>query len=276
MKISREKICMYTPVYSARASAFEIIERAVAHEVGGVEFMNFCEELSTPDREMAKKLGKTARAHGLKIPCFSAAADIYADPAPMVEMLSRYIEICSELEIPYLHHTIALGLDGYSLTEEEREARFSACVEHVLYLCDYAAARGVRTIIEDQGFVFNGQRNCMRLCALSGEKLGIVADTGNIMFFDEKPEDFIRAAGSRICHAHIKDYLVSSRPFEGECYQTRLSNYVKDCEVGTGAIDFAAVKQAFVDVGYDGMYAMEFATVRDAAEVERVLDFLDS
>ena len=67
-KIERENICLYTPVYSNRSSMQEVIERATTHEVGGVEFMNFCEELSTPDMAMAKKLGKEVRARGLKLP----------------------------------------------------------------------------------------------------------------------------------------------------------------------------------------------------------------
>ncbi len=276
MKIKREQVCLYTPVYSNRSSAEEIIERAARHGVGGVELMNFCEELSTPDRAAAVRLGKQARANGLRIPCFSAAADIAADPG-VVESLFRYAEICAELEIPYLHHTIAMNLQGYGMTEGEREEAFLRCVEPVLRICDYAASLGVRTLIEDQGFVFNGKENCLRLCALSGGRIGIVADTGNILFYDERPEDFIRAAGTRVCHAHVKDYCFSPTPYgEGECYQTRLGAYLRDEELGHGCIDFVAVKQAFAEIGYAGMYAMELASAKEAAEVDRAIDFLCS
>jgi sugar phosphate isomerase/epimerase len=255
----------------------EIIERATLHGVGGVELMNFCEELSTPDMEMAKKLGKEARARGLQLPCFSAAADIYAEPNKMVDMLCRYAEICSQLEIPYLHHTVALAFEreNASLTEEAREARFQACIEPVLRLCDYARSLGVRTLIEDQGFVFNGRKNCMRLCELSDERIGIVADTGNILFFDEAPEDFILAADTRICHAHVKDYKRQATPFaQGSYYQTRLANYLQDCALGDGIVDFTAVKNAFSQVSYQGMFAFELAGVPDAATLDRAIDFL--
>lgn len=276
MKIKREQICLYTPVYSDRSSAEEIIERAARHGVGGVELMNFCEELSTPDRAAAARLGRLARENGLKIPCFSAAADIAADPG-VVDTLLRYAEICAELGIPYLHHTIALNLYGYGMTEEEREETFLRCVEPALRICEYAASLGVRTLIEDQGFVFNGKENCLRLCALSGERIGIVADTGNILFYDERPEDFIRAAGKRVCHAHVKDYCFSATPFlEEGGYQTRLGGYLRDEDVGRGCIDFAAVKQAFAEIGYAGMYAMEFATANEPAAVDRAIDFLCS
>ena len=279
MKITREKICLYTPVYSNRSSMMEIIERATLHGVGGVELMNFCEELKTPDMEMAKKLGREARLRGLQMPCFSAAADIYAEPTEMIDMLCRYAEICSQLEIPYLHHTVAFAFEGeaVSLTDEGREARFQACLEPVLRLCDYARTLGVRTLIEDQGFVFNGHRNCIRLCELSGNQIGIVADTGNILFFDEKPEDFIRAADTHICHAHVKDYLRQNKPFaNGSYYQTRLTNFLQDCALGDGVVDFCAVKKAFEQVSYQGMFALELSGVPDAAALDRAIDFLCS
>ena len=272
MNISKEHMCLYTPVCSSRASAFEIIEHAAELGVGGVELMNFCDELRQPDRAVAQTIAKAARSHGLKLPCFSAYADIYANTALEIERLSRYAEICSDLEIPYLHHTVAPDLNWHHMTESEREHRFLTCMDAVLELCEYANTLGVRTLIEDQGFVFNGARNCLRLCDLSDERIGIVADVGNILFFDEKPEDFIRAVGSHICHVHIKDYMLSETPFaDRKCHATRLSNYLCDAEIGTGKIDFQAVQRAFSDISYNGMYSLEFVPGCDKAEVKRVL-----
>lgn len=275
MGIPRDRICLYTPVYSSRSSAFEIIRYAAELEVGGVELMNFCEELQTPDRTVAKTLGRVARASGLILPCFSVYADIDSDPDRTIEMLSRYAEICSELEIPYLHHTIAPDLENCCMSESERERRFTVCTDRVLKLCEYAHTLGVRTVIEDQGFVFNGARNCLRLCACSDEQIGIVADVGNILFFDEKPEDFIRAAGSRVCHVHIKDYeLLDTSAVNGSGYRTRLSHFLYDTEIGTGVIDFLSVEQALSEISYRGMYSLEFVPGCDAAEVQRVLQRL--
>ena len=57
MKIAREKICLYSSMYPGVSSAEMIINCAEKFEVGGVELMNFCQELPTPDREVARRLG---------------------------------------------------------------------------------------------------------------------------------------------------------------------------------------------------------------------------
>lgn len=271
MSIAKERICLYSSIHPGRSSAREIIKDAAAYGVGGVELMNFCDELRTPDRSAARQLGAYARSFGLALPCFSVAADIWADPAGMTERILGYAEICAELEIPYLHHTIAPSITAHNLTEDERRDRFDRCAEHAIKIGERARALGVRTLIEDQGFVFNGAENCLKLCRLSGNEIRIAADIGNILFFDEAPEDFIRAAGDLVCHAHIKDYHRQSVPHEGRTsYRTRGGNYIADTELGCGVIDLAAVKSAFDDIGYTGMYAMEF-TPREPDEMERAL-----
>ena len=71
MKIAREKICFYSSMYPGVSSAEMIINCAEKFEVGGVELMNFCQELSTPDRAVARALGKRAKERDL---CFPASA----------------------------------------------------------------------------------------------------------------------------------------------------------------------------------------------------------
>lgn len=271
MSIAKERICLYSSLHCGRSSSREIITDAAALGVGGVELMNFCDELRQPDRAAARQLGAYARSLGLAIPCFSLAADVYADPAGMTDYVLRYAEICAELEIPYLHHTVAISISAFDLTEEQRRERFDRCAEHVLRIGERARALGVRTLIEDQGFVFNGVESCLSLCRLSGGEIRLVADIGNILFVDETPADFIRTAGDLICHAHIKDYSRQSTPHEGcTSYRTRGGQYIADTELGCGVVDLPAVKAAFDSIGYTGMYAMEF-TPRTPGELDRAL-----
>lgn len=272
MKIPREKICLYTPVVCGDNSMKTTIREAARLGVGGVELMNFCDELRTPDMEAARQLADMARGYGLAIPCFSVAVDILSDPDVAVAKVKAFADICSALEIPLLHHTVASDFRCYDIDDAERERRFGFCAEFALSLADYATSRGVRTVIEDQGFVFNGVKNCDRLCTLSGEKIGIVADTGNIMFFDQKPSDFIRAMGDRVAHAHLKDYRLSKTPSD-KCYTTRLSNFLTDVMIGEGNADFSDVMQAFAEIGYDGMYSLEYSRSVNC-DVEKIIEYL--
>ena len=268
MKIAREKLCLYSSPVAGRSSSREIIEYAARYSLGGVELMNFSDELGEPSLPVARELRKMARGAGLALPCFSVGIDIISNTGSALERLFRYAEICSELEIPYLHHTIALDYRCGKLPYEEREQRFAKGAEAALELADFCAPLGVKTLIEDQGFVFNGVKYCDRLCRLSGERIGIVADVGNILFASESTEDFICAMGGRIRHVHLKDYEPSP---DGEGYPTEGGGYIRDCEIGTGMLNFDTIGSAFDDVGYRGYYSIEFATVRGDDEVERVI-----
>lgn len=273
MKIPREKICLYTPVVYGDNTMNTIIDEASRLGVGGVEFMNFCDELETPDIVAAKKLASKARALGLKIPCFSVAVDILSDPKTALKTVKAYTDICSELEIPLLHHTVAVDFKtAYAIDDDERRRRFDFCAPFAIELSDYALKRGVRTVIEDQGFVFNGVKNCSRLCELSGGNIGIVADTGNIMFYDEKPADFIRAMGGCVVHAHIKDYRILTSP-SAYSYRTKLSNYLEEVPLGEGNADFDDCLKAFADIGYDSVYSLEYSRHLDV-NVEDIINKL--
>lgn len=278
MKIAREKICFYSSMYAGRSSSYEIIDCAERHGVGGVELMNFSTELNTPDVEVARKIGRYARERGLLLPCFSVGIDAIANPEEAIKTLRKYAEICSELEIPYLHHTIALEYRCGRLPTEEREKRFNTGMGIALSLADYCAPLGVKTLIEPQGFVFNGIDWIDRAVRLSGEKIGVVADVGNVYFADTDPVCFVKAMKDRILHAHIKDYAkfegadpVASESGTKEIYVSEGGYRFIDREMGCGDIDIGAVVCALSDVGYGGMYSLEFEAASGDGEVERVL-----
>lgn len=275
MKLTRDKICLYTSVVDGDNTMYTTISEAERLGVGGVEFMNFCDELKTPDMNEAKKLASLAKERSLKIPCFSVAGDILTEPEVASDRIKAYTDICSELEIPLLHHTVAIDYTAWDIDDNERARRFDFCKTYALMLSDYAKSRGVTTVIEDQGFVFNGVKNCEKLCALSGDNIGIVADTGNIMFFDEKPADFIRAMDKRVLHAHVKDYYLTKKPMGQKCYRTKLSNYLTDAPLGKGQADIKECMKAFSDIGYSGMYSLEFSKGIEGCSAEQTIKYLE-
>ena len=140
-----------------------------------------------------------------------------------------------------------------------------------LSLADYCASLGVRTLIEPQGFVFNGIGWVDRALRLSGERIGVVCDVGNVLFADTDPVDFINAMGERICHSHIKDY--TQRP-GGTAYYSENGTAIHNAEMGTGDLDFPGIFSAFSKIGYNGFFALEFEDADGDKEVARVLDFL--
>ncbi len=88
-------------------------------------------------------------------------------------------------------------------------------------------------------------------------------DVGNVVLYGY-PQDWIRTLGERIRKVHIKDFKV-----EGESW--RWTNLYD------GAVDWAEVRRAFAEVGYDGWFTAELrgrdeAYLRDVAKrMDRII-----
>jgi hexulose-6-phosphate isomerase len=86
-------------------------------------------------------------------------------------------------------------------------------------------------------------------------------DVGNVMPLGF-PQDWIHTLGPRIAKVHLKDYDPKTRKF---------------VNLGDGAVDWAAVRKAFVDIGYSGTYTVELpsgdqAYLRDVSQrIDRLL-----
>ena len=271
----REKLCFYSSMYQGRSSTWEIVKTAERFGVAGVELMNFSDELQVPDMAVAKEVGAYMKSAGLVIPCFSAGINLVGeDRHEKISNLKKYADICSELEIPYLHHTVAFRFDVPGLPDSETVKRgLDASVE----INEYAERRGVRTIVEDQGFVFNGVEYYAPLMSAGKGKIGALLDVGNIMFVDERAEDFLAAYEKDICHVHLKDYTISTAPHPTKTsYMTRGGSYLTDAEMGTGDVNFEKVRDGLRRMNYSGYYALEFSGVKDEDEVSRVISRMNA
>lgn len=267
----RERVCFYTSVFSDRFSEHEMLEYASSHGAAGLELFNYSEELKTPDMKAAREIGKRARQLALKIPCFSAGLDFASgNYSEKLELAKGYIDICSELEIPLFHHTLIFALSEPSDLDVAKRIG----LETALLLSDYAKGRGVKTVIEDQGFVYNGLENYKYLIDASNSGIGILLDVGNTFFVDESPVDFLRGLGRKVDHVHIKDYEVSDFDALGKArYRSRAGKYISSVEIGTGEVDFPKIAEELLSFGYSGVYSIE-SSLSGEAEVDRVLDRL--
>ena len=78
-------------------------------------------ELQTPSLPAARRIGDYAREKGLELPCFSTAAQLTGEKASAeIERLCRYADVCAEMGISYLHHTLIPALDPAGVPREQR------------------------------------------------------------------------------------------------------------------------------------------------------------
>lgn len=256
----KHKFCLYMPPVSTIASYKEMVDYACAHDISHLETLNIL-DLATPDPEVAKELKAYADSRGITFPCVSVGINLVDDDRKeAIEAAKRYADIAKILGSPFLHHTIALNFSDPQRIADNFEVFYHRGLEAVREIFDYAAGLGIRTIYEDQGFLFNGKEMFARFLKEVGRNVGVVADFGNIQFVDEAAEDFIPAFADRIVHVHVKDYMVtagSTRAIEPGEYTSKGGNYLRGCLIGEGSVHTDAAFEALQAAGYQGFVALE-------------------
>ena len=252
--------CLYMPPLTTIGSYREMVDYAAAHSIRYLETLNIL-DLSTPDLQVARDLKAYADSKGISFPCVSVGLSLVDDDREeAIETVKRYADIAKILGSPYLHHTIALNFSEPQKIADNFEVYYQRGIEAVRKIFDYAATLGIRTIYEDQGFLFNGCKNFSRFLQEVDRNVGVVADFGNIQFVDEHVEAFISKFSARIVHVHAKDYIVTdgtSREILPGEYTSKGGNFLRGCLIGEGSVHTEDAFKALQAIGYKGFVALE-------------------
>jgi hexulose-6-phosphate isomerase len=133
--------------------------------------------------------------------------------------------------------------------------------EQIRGLIPFAEEAGVKIAVEEvwNKFLLSPLEFVRYIDEFESPTVGAYFDVGNVVEFGY-PEEWIRTLGKRILKVHIKEYAKAKR-----------FSY----KLGEGdEIDWPAVKQALVDVGYDGWLTAELG-IADLAEAKDVVARMD-
>ena len=254
------RFCLYSKPLTSIHSYMEMVDFAAKHGISQLEPLNEM-EFSTPDIEFAQKLKKYADEKGVVFPCVSAGINLVGDDyTAVLEDAKKYIKMTAILGSPYFHHTIALEFQNPQIIKDNMELYYQRGIQAVQELYDYAQQFNVKTIYEDQGFLFNGCRGFQRFLNDIKRDVGVVADFGNIHFVDETIESFIPAFADRIVHVHVKDYFITSpdtREKHADEYLSYGGNYLKDCPIGYGSVPIQKAFRLLQNINYSGSISLE-------------------
>ena len=146
-----------------------------------------------------------------------------------------------------IHIAHWLGTDILVLNSERSTDQMRQWDEHVHHfrtLCHVADALGVNLAIEPEPQLVVGSSQDMLdvLRLVDSPALKVNFDLGHAQVTDTDPATSIRLLGSAIVHLHLEDI------------KDRVHRHLL---FGDGDIDFVSVRQALVDIGYDGPYVAD-------------------
>jgi len=108
-------------------------------------------------------------------------------------------------------------------------------------------------------------------------RLGLVLDTGHILYSGGDPLDVYRVHRERVRHVHFKDcdlQVAKAVRAQGLGYLAAVRAQLF-CELGSGGVDFAALTQALTAAAYDGWIVVEqdvfpgYGTPKQSAQKSR-------
>ena len=223
----------------------------------------------------AKKVRERVEENGMTVSCYSLAVNMLSDPNAR-QLLKKTADLAHAMGAPYLHHTMELRMTHTNLPPYQSvEPTF---VEISREIAEYAGEKGMTCIYEDQGFLINTpDRLDSLLSKVNMPNTGVCLDVGNSLFYDIPAEEYAGHFGSIIKNVHIKDYLYKTTPPGADKWSRTINgNYLKDCPVGYGAVDFEKIFTLLIRAGYDGFYSLEGTGHHDRATgVKIALEAID-
>ncbi len=270
------KICFYAQPFPRVKSYFDMVDTAVEHGLLAVEGFNML-DFGTPDKKKAKAVREYADSKGVIFPCFSVFADIsVGNFEENVRRLKDYAEVAGILGSPYLHHTIVGEFKNPERVLAIRDELFNLGVDAARAVYDHAESFGVKTIIEEQGYIFNGIEGVEKFLDSVERDMKLVADFGNILQSGDRPEEFVKYFAGAFVHAHIKDFALRDENESGKGFKTLTGQYIHTVELGEGDVDFEKVFGILKESGYKGFYGLEFgAESDDSSVVSDALSMID-
>ena len=269
-----QKIGFYTPPLPSMRSYRATVDAAAEYGVSAVEALNIY-EFATPDVEVAREMRAYADSKNVQFSCFSVFCNLVGDGAEQaIEQVKAYVDVATVLGSPYVHHTIVCETEFPEKILPFQKEYFEQGVHAVREIYDYAQERGIKTIFEDQGYLFNGVKNFRRFLNEVDRDIGVVADFGNIAHAGENIIDFLKAFLPYVRHVHIKDVIVKDEGCGKGCLKTLDKRFMYEVPLGEGEVPMKEAVAMLQAAGYNGFYSLESrGQTDDSSEIVKMLRF---
>ena len=174
-----------------------------------------------------------------------------------VKYFCSFIDKATEIGIK----TIVIHPSGEPIAESDRPMRLECAKKSLAALAEYAKARGAVIAVEDLPRTCLGRDSSDILELISAHPdLRVCFDTNHLL--GESIADFIKKVGDKIITTHVSDYDEKNE---------------RHWLSGEGVIDWKALKDALIAIGYDGpwLYELGLSGSTSTIDRERRLEYSD-
>lgn len=244
-----------------------------AREIGfdAVEIESIRPHDGAAPEDYARRLRAEADRLAFPLSHFTFGADFLngsdGDLEAEIRRVQGMIDIAVILGVDSVRHDATAGYRleprGYRGYEDALPRLAKACRA----VTEYAAEKGVRTMVENHGFFSQDSDRVERLIrTVAHPNFGQLVDIGNFLCVDEDPVTAVGRAAPYAFHVHAKDFHVKSgmRPDPGAgFFRSRGGNFLRGAIIGHGDVPVKQCLEALRRAGYDGCFSVEFEGMED-------------
>lgn len=265
MKVSVSSYSFNALMKSGKMTQKDCIAKAKKMGFEAIEFSGIMPPEGDSQQDYAAELRNEAERVGIPISAFMFAADFLngsgKDTEKEILRVKKMVDIAAILGVSVLRHDATKG-DGRPF-----DTVLPILADACRRVSEYAAARGIKTTVENHGFFCQDSYRMEKLVsAVNYENFGLLVDIGNFLCADEDPATAVARTAPYAFHAHAKDFHVkpAMEPDPGKgFFQSRSGNYLRGAIIGHGNVPVLHCIRALKKAGYDGFVAIEFEGVED-------------
>jgi inosose dehydratase len=219
----------------------------------------------TKEPDVVREIAARAKERKVNIAAYAVDADfLTSDPEAAFDHIRSEINVAERLGIKLLRHDLARWTWSPANEAEYTDA-LARVVPYVQRLADYAAPKGITTLVENHGHCFNGPERMLGIhAAVRRDNFGFVVDVGNFLTVDADPlTSFVRC----LPHArllHLKDFSIRATQGDGEWQKTARGRFIKGRPLGDGDMPVAEILRTASD--YRGPVTFEIDGPEDDME----------
>lgn len=279
MKIGVSSYSFQQLISKGEMTQADCVEKAKALGFDAIEFIDLSPEEGYTKKEYAELIKKRADKAGIEITAYTVGARLVTETpeetAEEIRKCKENVDIAEILGAKLMRHDAYFWQKKYG----SFDLSLPELAENIREVADYAETKGIRTMIENHGFICQDSERIERIFnAVNHPNFGILCDIGNFLCVDENPVSAVSRVAPYAIHAHIKDFYVHGFDYPADgCIVTRGCNKLKGAPAGYGDVPVKQCIAILKKAGFEGNFSLEYEGFEDCIpSLEKALAFIKS
>lgn len=249
----------------------EVIGKAKQMGFDVIEFSTIAVPKGKTLPEFAGELRVEAKRKKIDIVNYTIGADFLkgsgGDLQSEIERVKAEVDVAELLGVPGMRHDASGGWPDSHAGPKSFAAAVPRLAEGCRAVTEYAASRGIKTMVENHGYFCQDSVRVEQLVtAVDHPNFGVLIDMGNFICADDDPPTAVARLMPYAFHCHAKDFHLKPgtdvHPGDG-WNRSRGGNYWRGAMIGHGNVAVVQCLEVMHRAGYDGVLAVEFEGMED-------------